>query len=58
MKEPVTEKIQVLLSKNDLKLLYKQITEEAVLNGEKPSTISSYIRSLIKKHIDENILEK
>ena len=54
----VTEKLQVLLSEKDVKDLYTIITTKALENGKKPPPISSYIRELIKDHIDKEKIEQ
>jgi hypothetical protein len=57
-KENLTEKLQVLLSKNDVRALNTIIAAQAMENGEKPVPVSLYIRELIKRAIQENIPEQ
>ena len=47
--EDKTEKIQVLLSSEDLEDLSKKISKKAILTGEPPESISNYVRKLIRK---------
>jgi hypothetical protein len=49
--EDKTEKIQVLLSTEDLEDLSKKISKKAILTGEPPESISHYVRKLIRKHL-------
>jgi hypothetical protein len=49
--EDKTEKIQVLLSTEDLEDLSKKISKKAILTGEPPESISHYVRKLIRKNI-------
>jgi hypothetical protein len=46
-----TEKIQVLLSVEDLEDLSKKISKKAILTGEPPESISHYVRKLIRKNL-------
>lgn len=46
-----TEKIQVLLNKEDLMDLSKKIAKESLSKGEKPVSISEYVRVLIRKDL-------
>ncbi len=46
-----TEKIQVLLSTEDLEDLSKRISKKAILTGEPPESISHYVRKLIRKNL-------
>ena len=49
--EDKTEKIQVLLSTEDLEDLSKKISKKAILTGEPPESISHYARKLIRKNL-------
>lgn len=49
--EDKTEKIQVLLSTEDLEDLSKKISKKALLTGEPPESVSHYVRRLIKKNL-------
>lgn len=46
-----TEKIQVLLSVEDLEDLSKKISKKAILTGDPPESISHYVRRLIRKSL-------
>ena len=49
--EDKTEKIQVLLSTEDLEDLSKKISKKAILTGEPPESVSHYVRKLIRKNL-------
>ena len=49
--EDKTEKIQVLLSAEDLEDLGKKISKKALLTGDPPESVSHYVRRLIKKNL-------
>lgn len=49
--EDKTEKIQVLLSAEDLEDLGKKISKRSLLAGEPPESISHYVRILIRKNL-------
>ena len=49
--EDKTEKIQVLLSAEDLEDLGKKISKKALLTGEPPESVSHYVRRLIRKNL-------
>lgn len=46
-----TEKIQVLLSEEDLTDLGRKIAKKALAVGETPVSISQYVRKLIRKDL-------
>ncbi len=46
-----TEKIQVLLSKEDLTDLSRKIAKKALAKGENPVSISEYVRNLIRRNL-------
>ncbi len=50
-----TEKIQVLLSVEDLEDLSKKISKKAILTGEPPESISHYVRKLIRKNLGKPV---
>ena len=50
--ENLTERVQVLLSKDDLNKLHAHLYERAIEQGKKPESISSYLRITIKNLID------
>ena len=49
MAEDKTEKIQVLLSSEDLEELSKKISKKALTTGEPPVSISHYVRGIDQK---------
>jgi len=49
--EDKTEKIQVLLSTEDLEELSKKISKKALTSGEPPVSISHYVRGLIRRDL-------
>jgi hypothetical protein len=53
--EDKTEKIQVLLSTEDLEDLSKKISKKAILTGEPPESISHYVRKLIRKNLGKPV---
>ncbi|NBV28260.1 hypothetical protein EBS02_04470 [bacterium] len=46
-----SEKIQVLLSSEDLEELGKKISKQALTKGEPPVSISHYVRKLIRRDL-------
>jgi hypothetical protein len=50
-----TEKIQVLLSSEDLEDLGKKISKKSLLTGEPPESVSHYVRKLIRKNLGKPI---
>jgi hypothetical protein len=50
-----TEKIQVLLSSEDLEDLGKKISKRSLLTGEPPESVSHYVRNLIRKNLGKPI---
>ena len=46
-----TEKIQVLLSSEDLEDLSKKISKRAIQSGNPPESISHYVRRRIKNNL-------
>lgn len=46
-----TEKIQVLLSPEDLEDLSKKISKRAIQTGNPPESISHYVRRLIRRNL-------
>ena len=49
--EDKTEKIQVLLSTEDLEDLSKKISKKSILTGKPPESISHYVRKLIRRSL-------
>ena len=52
IKESLTEKIQVLLSKIDLEELNHIIVRKALERKKRPVPLSAYVRELVKKEIE------
>lgn len=50
-REDKTEKIQVLLSSEDLEELGKKISKQALSKGEPPVSVSHYVRKLIRRDL-------
>lgn len=55
--EEKTEKIQVLLSNEDLVDLAKKISKDSLSKGEKPASVSDYVRRLIRKDLGRSTAE-
>jgi hypothetical protein len=53
--EDKTEKIQVLLSSEDLEDLGKKISKRSLLTGEPPESVSHYVRKLIRKNLGKPV---
>ena len=53
-----TEKIQVLLSDEDLTDLSRKIAKISLSKGEAPVSISSYVRKLIRKDLGKTAREE
>lgn len=53
-KEKLTERVQVLLSIEDLQDLYLILNRKSLEKNIKPETVSSCIRKITKKFINEN----
>ncbi len=53
--EDKTEKIQVLLSAEDLEDLSKKISKKAIQTGNPPESISHYVRRLIRKNLGKPV---
>lgn len=51
MKEHLNEKIQVLISKEDLRQLNEIILNNALNSGERPISLSMFVRNLLKQEI-------
>ncbi len=58
IKENLKEKIQVLLTPEDMQELNLIITRKAILAKKRPEPISLYVRSLIKDNILANQREQ
>jgi len=51
MSKDKSEKIQVLLTSDDLEALNKKIAKKSASTGDAPESISHYVRRLIKKDL-------
>jgi hypothetical protein len=49
----LTEKVQVLLSQADVEILNSIMLGKAMKIGKRPVPLSSFIRAIIRKYIDE-----
>jgi hypothetical protein len=58
MKNNLTEKLQVLLTKEDQRALNIIIARRSLEQGVRPVSLSSYVREVIKEHITENTPEQ
>lgn len=58
MKNNLTEKLQVLLTKEDQRALNVIIARKSLEQGVRPVSLSSYVREIIKEHIIENTPEQ
>jgi hypothetical protein len=52
-----TEKIQVLLSEEDLTDLSRKIAKSALAKGDAPVSISHYVRKLIRRDLGKSTSE-
>lgn len=58
--DKLTKKLQVLLSETEVTSINRIILNEAIENGERPVSISAFIRDIIRKEIElkaDSILE-
>lgn len=58
--DKLTKKLQVLLSEGEVTSINRIILNEAIENGERPVSISAFIRDIIRKEIElkaDSILE-
>ena len=51
--DKLTKKLQVLLSEDEVSLINRIILNEAIENGERPISISAFIRDVIRKEIEK-----
>lgn len=56
-KQEKTEKIQVLLSEEDLTDLSRKIAKISLSKGEAPVSISHYVRRLIRKDLGKTVTD-
>lgn len=50
--DKLTKKLQVLLSENEVTSINRIILQEAIETGERPVSVSAFIRDIIRKEID------
>jgi hypothetical protein len=58
--DKLTKKLQVLLSESEVTSINRIILNDAIENGERPVSISAFIRDIIRKEIElkaDSILE-
>ena len=58
--DKLTKKLQVLLSEGEVTSINRIILNEAIENGERPVSMSAFIRDIIRKEIElkaDSILE-
>ena len=53
MSSKLTKKLQVLLSEEEVFIINRIILNEAIENGERPVSVSAFIRDLIRQEIDK-----
>jgi hypothetical protein len=53
--DKLTKKLQVLLSEDEVSLINRIILNEAIESGERPISISAFIREVIRKEIEEKV---
>lgn len=51
--QKLTEKLQVLLTKEESAALNSSILEDAIKDNQRPVSVSAYIRSLIKNDLNK-----
>lgn len=53
--DKLTKKLQVLLSEDEVSLINRIILNEAIENGERPISISAFIREIIRQEIESKV---
>lgn len=53
--DKLTKKLQVLLSEDEVSLINRIILNEAIETGERPISISAFIRELIRQEIESKV---
>jgi ribosomal protein S3AE len=51
--DKLTKKLQVLLSEEEVTLINRIILNEAIETGERPTSISAFIREVIREEIEK-----
>jgi len=50
--DKLTKKLQVLLAEDEVTSINRIILNDAIENGERPVSVSAFIRNIIRKEID------
>jgi hypothetical protein len=50
--DKLTKKLQVLLSEDEVTSINRIILNDAIENGERPVSVSAFIRNIIRKEIE------
>lgn len=50
--DKLTKKLQVLLAEDEVTSINRIILNDAIENGERPVSVSAFIRNVIRKEID------
>jgi hypothetical protein len=50
--DKLTKKLQVLLAEDEVTSINRIILNDAIENGERPVSVSAFIRSIIRKEIE------
>ena len=53
--DKLTKKLQVLLSEDEVSMINRIILNEAIDTGERPISISAFIREIIRKEIENKV---
>jgi len=53
--DKLTKKLQVLLSEDEVSLINRIILNEAIETGERPISISAFIREIIRQEIENKV---
>jgi hypothetical protein len=53
--DKLTKKLQVLLSEDEVSLINRIILNEAIESGERPISISAFIREIIRQEIESKV---
>lgn len=53
--DKLTKKLQVLLSEEEVSLINRIILNEAIETGERPISISAFIREIIRQEIENKV---
>lgn len=53
--DKLTKKLQVLLSEDEVSLINRIILNEAIETGQRPISISAFIRDVIREEIEKKV---